>query len=137
MPQPETATPLHLPAGSTAGDGDPVVVTPDSAGWTYCGLRVVRLAPGEARGLATASEELAVLPLAGSALVEVEGRRFALEGRESVFARVCDWAYVPIDSEVRLSSVDGAEASAASSPRTCAREPCRSRSAVPVGRRGR
>ena len=137
MPQPETATPLHLPAGSTAGDGDPVVVTPDSAGWTYCGLRVVRLAPGEARGLATASEELAVLPLAGSALVEVEGRRFALEGRESVFARVCDWAYVPIDSEVRLSSVDGAEVALASARAERRFEPAHVRAgAVPIEIRG-
>jgi 5-deoxy-D-glucuronate isomerase len=39
----------HLPAGSAAADGDPVVVTPKRAGWRYCGQRVLRLAPGERR----------------------------------------------------------------------------------------
>ena len=81
----ETAPKLHLHPGTAADDGDRVVVTPESAGWRFCGLRVVRLAAGEARELVTEGEELAVLPLAGSVVVEVEGRRFALEGRESVF----------------------------------------------------
>jgi 5-deoxy-glucuronate isomerase len=111
---PEIATRLHLPAGSAASDGDAVVVTPNSAGWTYCGLRVVQLAPGSTRTLETQNEEVAVLPLAGSVVAEVEGHRFALEGRESVFARVCDWAYAPIDAELRLSSAGGAELALAS-----------------------
>jgi 5-deoxy-glucuronate isomerase len=64
--------------------------------------------------LATGSEELAVLPLAGSAAVEVDGLRFDLEGRTSVFARISDWAYVPIASDVVLSSEGGAELALAS-----------------------
>ncbi len=52
---------------------------------------------------------MAVLPLSGAVVVEVEGRRFELGGRESVFAAVSDWAYLPIDAEVRLSSAGGAE----------------------------
>jgi 5-deoxy-glucuronate isomerase len=50
-----------------------------------------------------------VLPLGGSAVVECDGRRFELAGRESVFASVSDFAYVPRDSELRLSSTHGAE----------------------------
>jgi 5-deoxy-glucuronate isomerase len=109
------ASSLLISAGRAGDDQSTVVVTPESAGWTYCGLRVVRLAPGESRPLATGNEELAVLPLAGSAVVEVEGRRFELEGRSSVFARVTDWAYLPIDTEAQLSSADGAELALASS----------------------
>jgi 5-deoxy-glucuronate isomerase len=120
---------LHLPAGASAADGDAVVVTPESAGWTYCGLRVVRLAAGSARTLETGNEELAVLPLAGSVVVEVEGRRLELEGRESVFARVCDWAYVPVDAEVRLSSAAGAELALASARAERRFEPAHVRSA--------
>ena len=57
-----------------------------------------------------------MLPLSGGGCtVEVEGRRFELSGRESVFARVSDWAYVPIDAELRLSSSDGCELAIASS----------------------
>ena len=80
-------------------------ITPESAGWDRCGLRVVHLAAGGSRTLASGGEELAVLPMAGGGCtVEVEGRRFELQGRESVFARVSDWVYVPIDAELRISS---------------------------------
>ena len=54
--------------------------------------------------------EMAVLPLSGGPItVDVEGRRFELDGRATVFAAVTDWAYLPIDAEVRLSSASGAE----------------------------
>ena len=105
---------LLIPAGSAAGDGNSLAITPESAGWTYCGLRIVELGPGESRALATGNEELAVLPLAGSAIVEVDGHRFELEGRTSVFARVSDWAYLPIEAEANLSSTGGAELALAS-----------------------
>jgi 5-deoxy-glucuronate isomerase len=85
---------LHLPAGTWDA------VTPQSAGWSYCGLRVVRL--GEIV-LETGDREFAVLPLGGGLTVEVEGRRFELSGRTSVFDRVADWAYLPVGSEARLA----------------------------------
>jgi 5-deoxy-glucuronate isomerase len=107
---------LHLPAGSAAAGDDPLLITPESAGWPRCGLRVVQLPAGGSRVLASGADELAVLPLSGGGCtVEVEGRRFELTGRESVFARVSDWAYVPIDAELRLSSAVGCELAIASS----------------------
>jgi 5-deoxy-glucuronate isomerase len=107
---------LHLPAGSAAAGDDPLLITPESAGWPRCGLRVVQLPPGGSRVLSSGADELAVLPLSGGGCtVEVEGRRFELTGRESVFARVSDWAYVPIDAELRLSSAAGCELAIASS----------------------
>jgi 5-deoxy-glucuronate isomerase len=99
---------LHLPAGTWDG------VTPESAGWSYCGLRVLRLAPGETHELATGGDEYAVLPLAGGAVVELDVQRFELAGRESVFDRVSDWAYLPIATEARISSDGGAEIALAS-----------------------
>ena len=79
---------LHLPAGTASEGDDPVVVTPDSAGWELCGLRVVRLAAGEPRELETGPDEVAVLPLSGGGVVvEIEGRRLELVGRRSVFDR--------------------------------------------------
>jgi 5-deoxy-glucuronate isomerase len=104
-----SAPELLLPA-----DRDELAITPDSAGWAYCGLRIVRLGAGEERHLATGGEEFAVLPLAGSATVEVDEQAFELEGRASVFARVTDWAYLPIESDVRITSADGAELALAS-----------------------
>ena len=117
--------------------GDELVITPESAGWTYCGLRVVRLAPGQSRTLATGNEELAVLPLAGAATVELDGARFELDGRASVFARVTDWAYVPIESELRLESAGGAEIALASARAERRFEPAYVAAAdVPVELRG-
>ena len=90
----------HLPASA-----DGLVITPESAGWTYAGLRVVRLAAGETQTFATGGDEYSILPLAGGPLtVEVEHHRFDVQGRESVFARVTDWCYVPIDAAVRIAA---------------------------------
>jgi 5-deoxy-glucuronate isomerase len=107
LPAPEPR--LHLPAGSTAAGADPVHVTPALAGWSYCGLRVLRLGPGESRAIDTGGDELIVLPLSGSCTVRAEGRRFRVEGRRSVFERVSDFAYVPRDSRLEVESDTGGE----------------------------
>ena len=75
-------------------------ITPQSAGWTYTGLRIVTL--GEPISVTTGEDEYAILPLAGHGSVETEGETFTLHGRESVFTEVSDFAYVPRDSEFRL-----------------------------------
>ncbi len=98
-----------LPAGSAADGGDPLLIDTDVAGWDYSGLRVLALGPGESRQLATGPDEVAVVPLSGSYVVETEGRRFDLEGRPGVFDRVTDFAYVPIDAELRVSGTGGGE----------------------------
>jgi 5-deoxy-glucuronate isomerase len=100
---------LFRPAGRAADGDDPVLVTPENAGWSFAGLRVIRLAPGQARELETGRDEMLVLPLAGSCVVECEGARFDLQGRASVFARVTDFAYVPRDARVRITSSAGGE----------------------------
>jgi 5-deoxy-glucuronate isomerase len=115
---------LHLPAGSTASSGDLSVVTPESASWSYCGLRIVRLEPGVSRVLVTGGDEFALLPLSGGGMtVEVEGRTYRLEGRASVFERVSDWMYLPIDSEARLTATPGCELALASARATRRFEP--------------
>jgi len=99
--------PLYLPRGSAAEKADPVAVTPELAGWSYSGLRVIELAQGERRELRTGPAELAVLPLAGGCVVECDSHRFTLEGRDHPFARVTDFAYLPMDAEARISSPGG------------------------------
>ena len=100
---------LHRPKGRAASGADPVLITPESAGWSFAGLRIVRLAPGAARALDTGPDEMLVLPLAGSGIVECEGQRYELSGRASVFARVSDFAYVPRDARVTIRSEKGGE----------------------------
>lgn len=114
---------LHRPAGRLADGEDPVLVTPERAGWRFAGLRVIRLGPGDRRTLSTGSAEMAVLPLSGSCVVECEGRRFELKGRRSVFHRVTDFAYVPIDAEVRIVATTGGEFALPSAEATRRLEP--------------
>ncbi|WP_067669445.1 5-deoxy-glucuronate isomerase [Nocardia miyunensis] len=100
---------LHRPAGTLEDGRDPILLTAETAGWSYVGLRVLRLAAGEARRLHTGEYEAFVLPLVGSCTVRVDGETFDLAGRDSVFTRVTDFAYVPREAEMELVSRAGAE----------------------------
>jgi 5-deoxy-glucuronate isomerase len=98
---------LYRPAGTT-GDGDHVVdLTPESAGWAFSGLQVVDLAPGANHRVATGPDEVVVLPLRGSFVVECEGERIELTGRPHVFAGPSDFVYLPIGADAVVSSSAG------------------------------
>ena len=97
----------YLRAGETAGAEYALDLMPERAGWTYSGLRVLELDADGVHELATGDDELIVLPLEGSATVEVDGERFELAGRESVFAAVTDFAYAPRDARVTIASGSG------------------------------
>jgi 5-deoxy-glucuronate isomerase len=86
---------------------DQVVITPESAQWTYSGLRIVELEPGQSRVLHTGPDEILVVPLAGAALVECADASFALSGRRDVFAGPTDFCYVPSETDVTISSPEG------------------------------
>lgn len=97
----------YLPAGSTA-DGDyDTVVTPETAGWTYSGLKVLALNPGGTATFATGDAETLVLPLSGSCTVTCDGEVFEVQGRRNVFSRVTDFVYLPRDAEVTVHSAGG------------------------------
>jgi 5-deoxy-glucuronate isomerase len=98
---------LHLPAGSTADGPWSLVVTPESAGWGWSGLRVLELGAGGTHTFDTGEHELIVLPLSGACTVGCDGQTFELTGRDSVFSRVTDFAYVPRDARVTVGSTDG------------------------------
>jgi 5-deoxy-glucuronate isomerase len=85
-----------------------LLVTPETAGWGYSGLRVASLPAGGSVELALDGIEGIALPLAGSCRVECDAAVAELAGRRSPFAGPTDCAYLPVGSRVRLSSVDGA-----------------------------
>jgi 5-deoxy-glucuronate isomerase len=129
---------LHRPAGSLVDGRDPVALTPEDAGWTYCGLRVLSLAAGEQRVVETGLDEVVLLPLSITELaVEADGERLALAGRPSVFARVSDFAYVGRDTTVTLTAGTAGEVAIASA-RCYRKRPPRygPAAAVPVELRG-
>jgi 5-deoxy-glucuronate isomerase len=82
-------------------------ITPETAGWGFCGLRVLELAAGESRALATCDDELIVLPLAGACTVTVDGQTFELAGRDSVFDGITDFAYAPRDAQLEIATAAG------------------------------
>jgi 5-deoxy-glucuronate isomerase len=94
-------TARHLPACAS--------VTPEEAGWGYSGLRILSLPAGGSWRGGTGEDEILVLPLSGACTVDAGGgaHRAELTGRASVFAGVTDYAYVPRDSELALSTRDG------------------------------
>lgn len=102
----ETRT-LHHRAGELARDGYALDLDPKTAGWGYSSLRVVELAPDERFTHATGEDEVIVLPLAGACTVTCDGQTFHLEGRAGVFAGVTDFAYLPRDAEVEITSQRG------------------------------
>jgi 5-deoxy-glucuronate isomerase len=98
----------YLPASSTGGDGpDLVRITPESAGWGFTGLRVLQLAPRSVSGGATGGDELVVLPLSGSCVVESDAGNAELAGRPDVFSGVTDAVYLPRDTAYQISSAGG------------------------------
>jgi len=100
---------LHVPAA------EPLVLTPQDAGWEWAGLQVLRLRPGIGQSVRTGDAEVFVLPLSGGLTVEVatmsgeHEASFALAGRQSVFTQVSDFAYAGRDSILTLSSAAGGE----------------------------
>ena len=82
-------------------------ITPEAAGWSYSGLRVLELPPGGQLELGTGPDEVIVLPLSGSATVKCGRQRFTLHGRRDVFDRVTDFAYLPRDAEAVIDAADG------------------------------
>jgi len=98
---------LHLPRGVTAEGAWSLAVTPEVAGWAHAGLRVLALAPGAAHRFSTRDEEMIVLPLSGACTVTCGASTFDVTGRQDVFSRVTDFAYVPRDAEVTITSALG------------------------------
>jgi 5-deoxy-glucuronate isomerase len=72
-------------------------------------LAVLHLEPGERHAFDTDDAEFLVVPLSGGCVVSCDGEVFPLTGRDSVFARVTDFAYVPRDAHVTISSAAGGD----------------------------
>ena len=98
---------MNARAQHISATGSDLEVLPMKAGWTYSGLRVLVLGPGESRTMETGAEEMVVLPLAGGCTVTCDGQPLELAGRESVFSRVTDFAYVPRDASLTITSEAG------------------------------
>jgi 5-deoxy-glucuronate isomerase len=102
-----TAARRHLPAGTATARGCSVVVSPGAAGWEFCGLAVLELAPGETQTWSTGPSETLVMSLSGACRVTCEGTTYAVHGRADVFNGPSDFVYAPRDSELTVASDEG------------------------------
>ncbi|QLE72137.1 5-deoxy-glucuronate isomerase [Streptomyces rectiverticillatus] len=85
-----------------------VDVTPEQAGWAHSALRVLTLPPGGTHTFPTGGSEWIVLPLRGGCTVVTgDDETLELHGRASPFVSVTDFAYVPRDATVTLTTPSG------------------------------
>ena len=112
-----------LVRAAAGGGADVVEITPESAGWRYTGLRVVRLRAGEPVSFPTGGLEYAILPVGGGAVdLTVDAQPFALRARASVFTSVADVVYAPRESSVVLVAATDAEVALPNCPARVRRE---------------
>lgn len=91
----------HLPLAP--GDGVLVDIDPASAGWRMLDFRVEAVPAGSAVEVASAGREVALVPLAGRARIEVGGAVYELE-REGVFSALPQVLYLPPGSTAIVRS---------------------------------
>ncbi len=98
---------LHYENGALAHGACAVALSQERAGWRFSSLSVVALGARERYEVVTGEDEVAVVPLAGSA--ELSGPRggFRLTGRTNVFEGPTDWVYLPRDTTAVLESQGG------------------------------
>ncbi|MCX4508973.1 5-deoxy-glucuronate isomerase [Streptomyces sp. NBC_01619] len=103
----DTAQHRHVRAGTAADGPYALDIDPKTAGWGYSALRILELPPGGSHLLGTGGSEWIVLPLSGGCTVQTEGITMELLGRDSVFAGVTDFAYVPRGAHAQIASGAG------------------------------
>jgi 5-deoxy-glucuronate isomerase len=93
---------------SAAGPGTLLEITPESAGWRYVSSSVVALAPDQVHAADTGPNEVAIVPLAGSAWFEFAGQTHAVS-RVDVFTELPHVAYLPPRTPYSIKAIDGFE----------------------------
>ena len=92
----------HL-LNSTVGAGTRLEVTPQTANWDYLSFKVVALAANDTRTELSGGDEVALVPLQGSARATVAGETFELS-RNDVFDGRSSILYVPPGHEIAVEA---------------------------------
>jgi 5-deoxy-glucuronate isomerase len=95
-----------------------LTVTPESAGWTYVGFEVIRLAPGQTVRRDTGEREVCLVLVSGKADVATRHERWQGVGeRMSVFEKTpAHSVYVPNGDEYEVRAVTDVELAVCSAP---------------------
>jgi 5-deoxy-glucuronate isomerase len=109
----------NLKISPAKGRGRIVHVTPQSAGWTYVGLALHRLAPGEGARAETERTEVCLVLISGRAEIVAGGTEFGvIGGRTSPFDGKPWSVYVPAGSEWSVTAETDVELAVCSAPGT-------------------
>jgi len=96
----------HL--ASKPGPGTLLDATPESVGWRYVSTSVVALAAGDRHVSDTGPNEVAVVPLAGTARFEFAGETHTITRRD-VFTDLPHVAYLPPRTAYTITAIDAFE----------------------------
>lgn len=99
-------------------NGAVLEITPQSAGWTYVGFKVLKLEPGESAAGGDAGREACIVVLSGKCDVDVGGRVFENIGsRDSVFDDIAPAAvYAPANALFAITARTRVEIAVGSAP---------------------
>jgi 5-deoxy-glucuronate isomerase len=112
-----TTSKLLVRPTAGAPDGRIIHITPESAGWTYIGFDVYRLAPGASAAARTEGREVCLVFLSGAGAVEAGGRALGtVGGRTSPFSGKPGSVYVPARSDWRVTGQGPIEFAVCSAP---------------------
>lgn len=104
---------------------DGIGVTPAEAGWRHISFHLEQLREGERITRSSCPEEIALVPLSGSARVDTSAGKWRFGGRKSVFEGLPEVLYLPAwvdwtvtaESELELAVCGAASESRAHEPR--------------------
>jgi 5-deoxy-glucuronate isomerase len=109
---------LVRPHAPTA-DGVVVDVTPDSAGWTYVGFRVVKMMAGQRYDGREVGREACLVVLSGTVAIEAGGEcHTGLGGRKDVFDGAPTSVYLPAGMSYVVTAETDAELAVCTAPST-------------------
>ena len=111
-------TELLLRSQEPDGTGAVIEVTPEQAGWEYIGLRVQRIEAGGFWNYTTGDDEVCLVPLRGSALIESEGQSWSVSRPGTVFDGKPAALYLPVGTSLQATTEGGCELAIARSRAT-------------------
>lgn len=113
-----------VPSGQPDAEGNVLTITPESAGWSYIGLKVYRLRTGEKISKPTGQEEVCIVLLQGWANVRTDRMRFDRIGeRMSLFEEIPPYSvYVPWQDQYEIEALTDLEFAVCTAPGAEGRE---------------
>lgn len=115
MPNPDE---MLITSAKPDGTGRVLQVTPEDASWDYVGLTVESIAPGGVWNFFAEKEEICIVPLQGSAVIETDDGEWTVSRPGTMFDGKPTCLYLPLGSSFKAMSHDGAELAVTSSRAT-------------------